>query len=216
MHAVAVNPEATASSASARSPSRSSMARCTASIAATPSAPAASSTAERACLAGRMRLVASIDDNHRIRTALERRKTGKADGELLDLAIDADALELRVELGELAVVALLREVSEAIDALLDLREVRKRTAEPASGDERNAEALADGLNPVLGLALAADDKHYLPVACECCHYGLCLRELLIGLLEVEDLDIGLRAEHERTHGRMATALHLRKMSASAE
>ena len=51
MHAVAANPQAAASAASAASPSTSSMSRCTASIAALPNAPAASSTADRACVA---------------------------------------------------------------------------------------------------------------------------------------------------------------------
>ncbi len=163
-----------------------------------------------------MRLVLGVYDDHRVRAAGKIADAAEALLEAGDLAVDEDALELRVRLGELAGIALLLEVSEAVDALLDLDEVGDRTAEPAAGDERLTDTLRDLAHLVRDFALAADEEDDLAVAGKSGHGSLRLRELLIGLGKVEDLDLGLRAEHEALHGRVAAAFHLGEMSARLE
>src|SRR6202021_1421032 len=88
---------------------------------------------------------------------------------------------------------------ETAQAALDDREVGEHPAHPAMGDVGLAGVPADLLDDVLGLLLGADEEDLLAPSDELPEFLAGDVELLLGLLEVDDVDAVARREDVRAH-----------------
>ncbi len=145
--------------------------------------------------------MAHVDDEQHGRQVTQFTDAAQAQIQLLDLALDAQALRLLQQV-EFAGVTPGLQLAQVVDALADGAPVGERAAEPTVVDIglRGARRLAGDC--ILSLALGAHKQHVVPGRHRIADGVICLLDEDDGLLQIQDVDPVPLGENIRFHLRV--------------
>lgn len=158
---------------------------------------------ELVCFTHRSVLVPGVYDKHSGRQVLHGHESTESSKQLFDLAIDQQALALRVLL-ELACLALLHEALKTLDALVDVLEVGECATDPSTCDVRCIDALCEVFNDADSLVFATYEKYLFAGRCNSGHKSFCCLKAFLGKLKIKDVCAVFSTKEERGSCRVAT------------